>query len=267
MPLFPLLFLVCHGSRDPEYQQALADLLARVRQRLSPLTVELAQLEGQPLNLADQIDHQLQVRLPRQVRGSPGKVVLLSLFMGGGSHVEEDLPAALQQVQVRWPHLKILLTPPIGTHPAVWDLLAARIVATQRLRDPTHLQSVFKRVDAWIVLGHGSRLPGFATQLQNGIKQLKQRLPGISIHLAFAAQPPTLEAAVIHCLRLSQHHLRVLPFFLFPGSLLRALQEQAQQLQREWPLLQIQVEPPLWQDPQLIEVITDTLETVCPSLE
>ncbi|MGQ9837632.1 MAG: sirohydrochlorin chelatase [Cyanobacteriota bacterium] len=259
MPLFPLVFLVCHGSRDPGYQQALADLLARVQQRLSPLTVGLAQLEGQPLTLAEQIQKQLAARLPPGIGYSPGKVVLLSLFMGGGSHVEEDLPAALQQVQARWPYLKILLTPPIGSHPAVWDLLAARIHA--------HLQDVSERADAWIVLGHGSRLPGFATQLQARIQQLKQRLPGIPIHLAFAAQPPTLEAAVIHCLRLSQHHLRVLPFFLFPGSLLRALQEQAQQLQREWPLLRIQVELPLWQDPQIIEAITDTLETVCPALE
>ncbi|MEN9231876.1 MAG: sirohydrochlorin chelatase [Thermostichus sp. DG02_5_bins_236] len=258
MPLFPLVFLVCHGSRDPEYQQALADLLARVRQRI-PLTVELAQLEGQPLSLVDQIDHQLQVRLLRQVGGSPGKVVLLSLFMGGGSHVEEDLPAALQQIQARWPQLTIRLTPPIGSHPAVWDLLAARI--------HTHLQDAAERADAWIVLGHGSRLPGFAAQLQAGIQQLEQHLPGIPLHMAFAAQPPTLEAAVIHCLRLSQHHLQVLPFFLFPGGLLRSLHSQAQQLQREWPLLQIQVESPLWQDPLFIEAIADTVEGAFPALE
>ncbi len=273
MSLFPLVFLICHGSRDPDYQQALADLLARVRQQLSPLTVEMAQLEGQPLTLAEQIQRQLAARLPQGVDWSPGKVVLLSLFMGGGSHVEEDLPAALEQVQAQWPQLKILLTPPIGQHPAFLDLLTARIVATQGLRDQAHLGEShaygtlagMERADAWIVLGHGSRLPGFAAQLQAGLQTLEQRLPGIPIHLAFAAQPPTLEAAVIRCLRLSQHRLRVLPFFLFPGSLLRSLQEQAQQLQREWPLLQIQVEPPLWQDPQVVQAIVETVQTACPS--
>ncbi|MEN9222985.1 MAG: CbiX/SirB N-terminal domain-containing protein, partial [Thermostichus sp. BF3_bins_97] len=132
MSLFPLVFLVCHGSRDPEYQQALADLWVRVRQRLSPLTVELAQLEGQPLSLAEQIHQRLQARLPQGVGWSPGKVVLLSLFMGGGSHVEEDLPSALEQVQAQWPQLKLLLTPPIGQHPALIDLLAARIHAHLR---------------------------------------------------------------------------------------------------------------------------------------
>jgi sirohydrochlorin cobaltochelatase len=45
----PLVFLVCHGSRDPEYQQAAADLLARVRQQLAPQVVELVQLEGKSL--------------------------------------------------------------------------------------------------------------------------------------------------------------------------------------------------------------------------
>ncbi len=246
----PLVFLVCHGSRDPEYQQAAADLLARVRQRLAPQPVELAQLEGQPLTLAEQIHRQLAAWLDRV----DGPVVLLSLFMGGGSHVEEDLPAALEQVQARWPRLKLLLTPPIGQHPALLDLVAARVAAAQQLGELTH---------GWILFGHGSRLPGFAAQLQAGIQALEQRLPGIPIHLAFAAQSPTLEAAVIHCLRLSQYRLRVLPFFLFPGALLRALQEQAQRLQREWPLLQITVEPPLWQDPQLVQAIQETLQTAC----
>ncbi|MEN9224393.1 MAG: sirohydrochlorin chelatase [Thermostichus sp. HHBFW_bins_43] len=259
MSLFPLVFLVCHGSRDPEYQQALADLWVRARQQLSPLTVELAQLEGQPLSLAEQIHQRLQARLPRGVGWSPGKVVLLSLFMGGGSHVEEDLPSALEQVQARWPQLKLLLTPPIGQHPALTNLLAARI--------HTHLRQASERADAWIVLGHGSRLPGFAAQLQLGIHQLEQRLPGIPVYGAFVTQPPNLETATIHCLRLSQHRLRVLPFFLFPGGLLRALQAQAQQLQREWPLLQIQVEPPLWQDPEMMEAIVDTLQRACPALE
>jgi sirohydrochlorin ferrochelatase len=59
----------------------------------------------------------------------------------------------------------------------------------------------------------------------------------------------------------------VLPFFLFPGGLLRALQEQAQRLQREWPLLQIQVEPPLWRDPQLMQAIVETLQAFSPALE
>jgi sirohydrochlorin ferrochelatase len=251
----PLVFLVCHGSRDPEYQQAAADLLARVRQRLAPQPVELAQLEGQPLSLAEQIHRHLTARLE-------GPVVLLSLFMGEGSHVEEDLPAAVKQVQARWPRLPIRLTPPIGQHPALLDLLVARILAPQPSCSATLRQSG-ERADAWIVLGHGSRLPGFAAQLQAGIQALEQRLPGIRLHVAFAAQPPTLEAAVIHCLRLGQYRLRVLPFFLFPGGLLRALQEQAQRLQREWPLLQITVEPPLWRDPQLVQAIQETLQTAC----
>ncbi len=248
----PLVFLVCHGSRDPEYQQAAADLLARVRQRLGSQPVELAQLEAQPLSLAEQIHGQLAAWLDRV----EGPVVLLSLFMGGGSHVEEDLPAAVKQVQARWPRLKLLLTPPLGQHPALIDLVATRVVTAQRLGNPAH---------GWILFGHGSRLPGFAVQLQAAIQALEQRLPGISIYPAFAAQSPTLEAAVIHCLRLGQYRLRVLPFFLFPGGLWRSLQEQALQLQQQWPLLQIQVEPPLGRDPQVVEAIVETVETVCPS--
>ncbi|MEN9202722.1 MAG: CbiX/SirB N-terminal domain-containing protein [Thermostichus sp. DG_1_6_bins_120] len=255
----PLVFLVCHGSRDPEYQQAVVELLVRVRQQLSPLRVELVQLEGQPLSLAEQIHQRLHARLSRAGNGAVDKVVLLSLFMGQGSHVEEDLPAALAQVQAWWPQLPLVLTPPIGQHPAFLDLLTLRI--------HTHLRAAAERADAWIVLGHGSRLPGFAAQLQAGIQRLEQRLPGIPFHLAFAAQSPNLEAAVIHCLRLSQHRLQVLPFFLFPGGLLRSLQLQAQQLQQQWPLLQIEVEPPLCQDPQLLEVIADTLQKLSPALE
>ncbi|MFS8884993.1 sirohydrochlorin chelatase [Synechococcus sp. H70.2] len=248
----PLVFLVCHGSRDPEYQQAAADLLARVRQRLAPQAVELVQLESGSLSLGEQIHSHLAAQRPRLA--SP--VVLVSLFMGGGSHVEEDLPAALEELRARWPRLKLLLTPPIGQHPALLDLLAARMVAAQHLGDPVH---------GWILFGHGSRLPSFAAQLEAGIRVLEQRLPGILIHPAFAAQPPTLEATVIRCLRLSQYRLRVLPFFLFPGSLLRSLQDQVRQLRRQWPLLQLEVEPPLWRDPQLMQAIVETVQMACPS--
>jgi sirohydrochlorin cobaltochelatase len=246
----PLVFLVCHGSRDPEYQQAAADLLARVRQQLAPQVVELVQLEGKSLGLAEQIHRYLAARLPR----CDNPVVLVSLFMGRGAHVEEDLPAVLEELRARWPCLKLLLTPPIGQHPALLDLVAARVAAAQQLGELIH---------AWILFGHGSRLPGFAAQLQAGIQTVQRRLPEIPLHVAFAAQSPTLEAVVIHCLRLSQCRLRVLPFFLFPGGLLRALQEQAQRLQREWPLLQIQVEPPLWRDPQLLQAIVETVRTAC----
>jgi sirohydrochlorin cobaltochelatase len=246
----PLVFLVCHGSRDPEYQQAAADLLARVRQQLAPQVVELVQLEGKSLGLAEQIHRYLAARLPR----CDNPVVLVSLFMGRGAHVEEDLPAVLEELRARWPCLKLLLTPPIGQHPALLDLVAARVAAAQQLGELIH---------AWILFGHGSRLPGFAAQLQAGIQTVQRRLPEIPLHVAFAAQSPTLEAVVIHCLRLSQCRLRVLPFFLFPGGLLRALQEQAQRLQREWPLLQIQVEPPLWRDPQLMQAIVETVRTAC----
>jgi sirohydrochlorin cobaltochelatase len=148
----PLVFLVY-----PDYQQALADLLARVQQQLAPQPVELAQLEGQPLTLAEQIQGRLAAWLG--AGRSPNQVVLLSLFMGEGSHVEEDLPAAVKQVQARWPRLPIRLTPPIGQHPALLDLLVARILAPQPSCSATLRQSG-ERADAWIVLGHGSRLPG-----------------------------------------------------------------------------------------------------------
>ena len=246
----PLVFLVCHGSRDPEYQQAAADLLARVRQQLAPQVVELVQLEGKTLGLAEQIHRYLAARLPR----CDNPVVLVSLFMGRGAHVEEDLPAVLEELRARWPCLKLLLTPPIGQHPALLDLVAARVAAAQQLGELIH---------AWILFGHGSRLPEFAAQLQAEIQALKQHLLGIPIHLAFAAQPPTLETTVVHCLRLSQYRLRVLPFFLFPGSLLRSLQDQVQRLRRQWPLLQLELEPPLWRDPQLLQAIVETVRTAC----
>jgi sirohydrochlorin cobaltochelatase len=34
-------------------------------------------------------------------------------------------------------------------------------------------------------------------------------------------------------------------------------------LRRQWPLLQLELEPPLWRDPQLLQAIVETVRTAC----
>ena len=57
-------------------------------------------------------------------------VVCHPFFLGPGRHVEEDIPELLEAANAKHPEVKLLLTDPLGSHPAILDLVHESIVKT-----------------------------------------------------------------------------------------------------------------------------------------
>lgn len=244
----PLIFLACHGSRDPRYGQAFLQLVRRCREALDPLPVTQGQLELVDLSLTQQLIQAVQDQ--PQTR----QVILVPLFLGGGVHVDQDLPEAIQGLTSALPHLNVLQTPPLGQNPGLIPLLQARIDAGLNQTPP---------LEATILLGHGSRAAGFAQILESIIQQLSSPAP---ILTAYWAQEPQLPQRIRQLHAQGHRRLQVLPCFLFPGGILDQLQKLAAQCQEEYSPLEITLGPTLAPDPRLTQAIRTNVSQISRQL-
>ncbi len=239
-----LIFLACHGSRDPRYGQAFLELVRHCYVALDPLPVAQGQLELTELSLTQQLIQ--AVRAQPQIQ----QVILVPLFLGGGVHVDQDLPEAIQGVTSALPHLKVIQTPPLGKNPELIPLLQARI-DTGLSRTPPP--------EATILIGHGSRSAGFAQILESIAQQLISPTP---ILTAYWAQEPQLQHRIQQLQDQGYQRLQVLPCFLFPGGILDQLQKIAAQYQAEYTNLEITLGSALAPDPQLTQAIMTNVSQI-----
>lgn len=245
----PLIFLACHGSRDRRYGRAFEQLVQDCREQLHPLPVAEGQLELAEISLSQQ--------LVQAIRAHPQicQVIVIPLFLGGGVHVDRDLPEALQQVSSGLSNISevhLIQAPPLGLTPGLLKLLQDRIDrALARTPAP----------QAAIVIGHGSRAAGFAQILEGIVEQLVAPIP---IESAYWAQDPQLPQRLHQLYGQGHRQIQILPCFLFPGGILDQIHQLSAQAQRQYPDLQIRIGGSLAPDPLLIQAILSTLSTVTP---
>jgi sirohydrochlorin ferrochelatase len=122
------VLLIAHGSREPAANDdlhALADRLSATGEH--PIVVasflELAEPDI-PTGAAICAD-----------RGA-GRVLMIPYFLSAGVHLRRDLTAARDELQARHPGVAFRLGPPLGPHPLLDSLVAARIRELDRLDGP-----------------------------------------------------------------------------------------------------------------------------------
>ena len=112
------VLLIAHGSRRPEANADLEHLAAALRARGRYTLVETAYLElAQP---------DVAAGGAACVAGGAGRVILVPYFLSAGVHVREDLEAARQALARRFPAAEFRLAEPLGRHPLLVEVVAAR---------------------------------------------------------------------------------------------------------------------------------------------
>ena len=110
---------------------------------------------------------------------------------------------------------------------------------------------------AIVLFAHGARDPEWARPFRQLVAELGEQLPGERIVLAFLElmQPSLAEcAAALHADGI--RHLRVVPVFLgFGGHMKQDLPEQVKAIQKKFADLQISLEPPIGEQPEVIAAI------------
>ena len=111
--------LIAHGSREPSANADLHALAARLDAAGEYPIVEACFLE-----LADP---DIPTGGDRCVARGAIQVLMIPYFLSAGVHLRRDLTAARAELSRRHPRIEFRLGPPLGPHPLLDSLVAARI--------------------------------------------------------------------------------------------------------------------------------------------
>ncbi len=109
------LILIAHGSRNPNWLVPFQKLTDDLKKDEGGDRVHLCFMEFASPSLQEMAE-----QLHRQ---GITHARLLPLFLASGSHLAEDVPAALKELKAQFPSLQIELLPPIGEDPGFAELL------------------------------------------------------------------------------------------------------------------------------------------------
>lgn len=112
------LLLIAHGSRRPEANADLEHVAEQLRARGRYAIVQVSFLEL----AAPTIEEGGAICAEH----GAADVILLPYFLSAGKHVVEDLVAARERLQARFPKCRFALAEPLGRHPLLLEVLEQR---------------------------------------------------------------------------------------------------------------------------------------------
>jgi sirohydrochlorin cobaltochelatase len=107
------LILLAHGSPDPRWRAPFEKLAATLKAELGAGRVKLAYLDYAAPSLED-----VAGELAREGEGQC-RLRILPLFMSGGGHVAQDIPALVAALGWKYPEIEAEVLPPVGEDPRV----------------------------------------------------------------------------------------------------------------------------------------------------
>ena len=113
------VIVFAHGSRIESANEAVRTVAAELARRAGNPDVMAAFLElGQP---------SLEGAAGLLAARGAGHIVILPYFLTLGLHMERDLPRMVAEIERAHPALEMTVAPPLDGHPALVEILAARL--------------------------------------------------------------------------------------------------------------------------------------------
>jgi sirohydrochlorin cobaltochelatase len=117
---FDSVILLAHGARDERWIQPFLRIRDQVSDRLSSMMVRLAFMEFAAPTLAD--------AAADLARAHKQSVLVVPIFLSGGGHVANDVPALIQPEAGRYPHIRFSVSGALGEEPEVVSAMSNAIV-------------------------------------------------------------------------------------------------------------------------------------------
>jgi sirohydrochlorin cobaltochelatase len=114
-----VLLGVAHGSKDPQSQQVVLDLLAQAVALRPGLRAEAAYIDNASPSVRDAIQ--------RLVAEGARDLTVVPVLLGAASHSKSDLAASVQAARLAHPGVVLRYGRPLGPHPALVHVLAERL--------------------------------------------------------------------------------------------------------------------------------------------
>ena len=225
----PPLLLAAHGTRDQAGVagfNALAERVAALAARdgtrvaggfielsLPPLREAVAALAGTAL-----------------AGHTPANMVAVPLMLSAAGHAKGDIPAALARERTRHPGLSWTYARPLGPHPVLLDLLAARISEV----------APSSPAPAVLVVGRGTSDPDANADVVKTARLLWEGRAYPLAETAFVSLTrPSVTEGLDRCRLLGARQIVVARYFLFPGVLPDRVVSQAEAFAAAHPELDI----------------------------
>jgi sirohydrochlorin cobaltochelatase len=217
----PPLLLAAHGTRDQAGVNAFAALAGRVAGLAAGDGTRVAGgfIELSPPPLREAVAS----------LGGAARMVAVPLMLSAAGHAKGDIPAALARERVRHPGLTWAYARPLGPHPALVALLAARITAAAGAPDT-----------AVLVVGRGSTDPDANADVVKTARLLWEGREYPFAETAFISLArPSVPEGLERCRLLGARRIVVARYFLLPGLLPDRVAAQAEQYAAAHPELDI----------------------------
>ena len=198
----PALLLAAHGTSDQAGVDAFAALAGRVG--------KLAAADGTRVagGFIELSEPPLREAVTGLAAASPGPIVAVPLMLSAAGHAKGDIPAALARERTRHPGASFTYARPLGPHPALIDLLAARIAAAGTDQP------------AVLLVGRGSTDPDANADVVKTARLLWEGRDYPLAETAFVSLArPDVAEGLERCRLLGARRIVVARYFLFPGVL------------------------------------------------
>ncbi len=113
------VILLGHGSKAPEANKGMYEVVASLQERWPDLRLSAAFLEINSPSIPEGIDI--------CAADGAGRIILLSYFLHLGNHVQKDLPEYVISSRQRHPDLVISLGPHLGFHRKLVEIAEERL--------------------------------------------------------------------------------------------------------------------------------------------
>ena len=108
------VLLISHGSHFSKTKREIDSLVRALKKKSGIGIFEYAFLEIEFPSIPEGIQSCVK-------KGASDIIILLN-FLNAGRHVDEDIPRIVREAKVKFPHVSIRITAPVGQHPKIVDL-------------------------------------------------------------------------------------------------------------------------------------------------
>lgn len=116
------LLIMAHGSRIPEANDAVREIADMVKTMSGFEIVEISYREQHLPNIQAGIDACV-------ARGAE-RILLMPYFLFVGAHVQEDLPAEMEEGRKRYPNIQFAMGNHLGVHRKLAEVVVERVTET-----------------------------------------------------------------------------------------------------------------------------------------
>ena len=208
------VFLVGHGSRDPEATQEFLGLVEAFRAHDRARIVECGFLEfAQPV---------IQLGVDRCVERGAEKIAVLPGMLMAAGHAKNDIPSEIHEARRRHPRVSFHYGQALHLHPNIVRLSVERIAEAE-----ARAGAVDRQDTLLLVVGRGSSDPDANSDVQKLTRVLWECLGLGWAATAFSGvTTPLVPEALLRCQRMGFQRIIVFPFFLFTGVLEKRIRQE-----------------------------------------